>query len=130
MAFSTWGMALLAVLVGVVGGAYGIGGGAIIAPFCVAVFGLPIYTVAGAALLGTFLTSVAGVAFYSLVPNTIGLATHPDWPLGALFGVGGFAGMYCGARLQKFVPQRVIKLMLCIVILALALQYVLQFFLR
>ena len=40
----------------------GIGGGAIMAPFFVSVFGLPVYTVAGAALMGTLITSVAGVA--------------------------------------------------------------------
>ena len=129
-AFSTPGMGLLSFLVGIVGGTYGIGGGAIIAPFCVAVFGLPIYTVAGAALMGTFLTSIAGVVFYSLIPAEAGLSTHPDWLLGSLFGVGGFAGMYCGARLQKFVPQALIKLMLGVTILALALQYILQFFFR
>ena len=123
-------MGLLAFLVGIVGGTYGIGGGAIIAPFCVAVFGLPIYTVAGAALMGTFLTSIAGVVFYSLIPAEAGLSTHPDWLLGSLFGVGGFAGMYCGARLQKFVPQALIKLMLGVTILALALQYILQFVFR
>ncbi len=128
--FSTPGMGLLALLVGIVGGTYGIGGGAIIAPFCVAVFGLPIYTVAGAALLGTFLTSVAGVAFYSIIPAAAGMSTSPDWLLGSLFGLGGFAGMYCGARLQKFVPQTIIKLMLSVTILALALQYVLQFAFR
>src|SRR4030067_3167438 len=48
--FSTPAMFLLAFIVGIIGGTYGIGGGAIIAPFCVAVFHLPIYTVAGAAL--------------------------------------------------------------------------------
>jgi len=52
--FSVPSMFLLALIVGIVGGTYGIGGGAIIAPFCVTVFRLPIYTVAGAALLGTF----------------------------------------------------------------------------
>lgn len=128
--FNSWGMAGLSGVVGVIGGTYGIGGGAIIAPFCVAVFGLPIYTVAGAALLGTFLTSVAGVVFYSWGPAGPGLATQPDWLLGGLFGIGGSAGMYCGARLQKFVPQAFIKLMLGGIIVALALQYILQFFLR
>ena len=48
--FSTPAMFILAVVVGIIGGTYGIGGGAIIAPFCVAVFHLPVYTVAGAAL--------------------------------------------------------------------------------
>lgn len=127
-AYNTVGMVALAFVVGIIGGTYGIGGGAIIAPFCVAVFNLPVYTVAGAALMGTFLTSIAGVFFYSVMPAAAGIATRPDWPLGLLFGAGGFAGMYVGARLQKFVPQKFIKAMLGLVILFLALQYILQYF--
>jgi uncharacterized membrane protein YfcA len=126
--YSTVGMFALAFVVGIIGGTYGIGGGAIIAPFCVAVFNLPVYTVAGAALMGTFLTSIAGVFFYSVIPAQAGMVTRPDWPLGLLFGAGGFAGMYVGARLQKFVPQAFIKAMLGVIIIALAGQYILQFF--
>jgi uncharacterized membrane protein YfcA len=127
--FSTPAMALLAFFVGIIGGTYGIGGGAIIAPFCVAVFHLPVYTVAGAALLGTFLTSIVGVIFYSLIPNPGGLTTAPDWFLGILFGAGGFIGIYLGARAQKFVPQKFIKLFLGTIITYLALRYILQYFL-
>jgi uncharacterized membrane protein YfcA len=121
--FSTPGMFALAFVVGIIGGTYGIGGGAIIAPFCVAVFRLPVYTVAGAALMGTFLTSIAGVFFYTVVPVRADLATAPDWQLGLLFGIGGLVGMYCGARLQKFIPQRFIKLLLGLLILFLAVRY-------
>jgi uncharacterized membrane protein YfcA len=126
--FSVPAMFLLAFVVGVIGGTYGIGGGAIIAPFCVAVFHLPVYTVAGAALLGTFLTSVAGVSFYSLLPPVHGLPASPDWALGFLFGIGGFAGMYIGARLQKYVPQKTIKALLGLMLLSLALRYIQQYF--
>ncbi len=128
--FSVPAMFLLAFVVGVIGGTYGIGGGAIIAPFCVAVFHLPVYTVAGAALLGTFLTSIVGVFFYSVLPAANGVSTSPDWALGFLFGAGGFAGMYIGARLQKFVPQKFIKLMLGVMIVSLALKYIAQFFMK
>jgi hypothetical protein len=126
--FSTLAMFILAFLVGIIGGTYGIGGGAIIAPFCVAVFHLPVYTVAGAALLGTFITSIAGVFFYSVLPTQPGLATAPDWFLGFLFGAGGFVGMYFGARAQKFVPQKFIKLMLGLIITFLSLRYISQYF--
>jgi hypothetical protein len=129
-AFSTIGMLALAFVVGIIGGTYGIGGGAIIAPFCVAVFNLPVYTVAGAALLGTFLTSVAGVFFYSIMPAKAGLSCTPDWFLGFLFGVGGFAGMYVGARLQKFIPQKYLKLILGVIITFLAGSYILQYFMK
>jgi uncharacterized membrane protein YfcA len=125
--FSTIGMFLLAFFVGIIGGTYGIGGGAIIAPFCVAIFHLPVYTVAGAALLGTFITSVAGVAFYSIMPIHGGLSTSPDWILGLLFGAGGFIGIYFGARFQKYMPQKFIRLFLGAVILFIAANYIIQF---
>lgn len=128
--FNTTGMFFLATVVGVIGGAYGIGGGSIIAPFSVAVFRLPVYTIAGAALMGTFITSVAGALFFSLVPAADGVSAMPDWPLGVLFGIGGFAGMYLGARFQKFVPQRIIRAMLAIVIVSVAVRYVVQYLAR
>jgi hypothetical protein len=128
--YSTFGMFLLSFIVGIIGGTYGIGGGAIIAPFCVAVFHLPVYTVAGAALMGTFLTSIAGVMFYSVIPAKAGMTTAPDWLLGFLFGAGGFVGIYLGARFQKFVPQKFIKFMLSVIIISLALSYIIQFFIN
>ncbi len=121
----------LALVVGLIGGTYGIGGGAIIAPFLAAIFELPIYTIAGAALMGTFLTSVAGVGIYTCMapfyPECGAVA--PDWALGALFGVGGFVGMYLGARLQKFFSGKVIRIGLGIIISGLALRYIVGFFL-
>lgn len=126
--FNTIGMFVLALIVGIIGGAYGIGGGSIIAPFCVAVFHLPVYTIAGAALMGTFITSVAGALFFTIIPATGGVSAMPDWPLGILFGIGGFVGMYLGARFQKFVPQKFIKLMLGVVIVFLAIRYIVQYF--
>ncbi len=120
----------LALVVGLIGGTYGIGGGAIIAPFLAAIFELPIYTIAGAALMGTFLTSVAGVGIYTCMapfyPECGAVA--PDWALGALFGVGGFVGMYIGARLQKFFSGKVIRIGLGIIISGLALRYIVGFF--
>jgi len=126
--FSVPAMFLLALVVGVIGGTYGIGGGAIIAPFCVALFGLPVHAIAGAAIAGTLFTSVAGVALYSLLPASAGIATQPDWALGLLFGLGGFAGMYFGARCQKRVPQKTLKLLLGLLLMFLAGHYIFSFF--
>jgi len=107
---SVMGILILCFIVGIIGGIYGIGGGAIIAPFLITFFGLPVYTVAGAALMGTFVTSVAGVAFYTAIaPLFPQESVSPDWLLGILFGLGGMAGMYLGARCQKFVPAKGIK---------------------
>jgi uncharacterized membrane protein YfcA len=126
--FNTMKLSALAFAVGIVGGIYGVGGGAIIAPFLVAFFHLPIYTVAGATLFGTFVTSIAGALFYALIAplySSTGLMVAPDWLLGALFGAGGFLGMYSGARLQKYFPAGFIKLVLTLILLSLAGSYLL-----
>ncbi|KWT82810.1 sulfite exporter TauE/SafE family protein [Candidatus Magnetominusculus xianensis] len=127
LSFNTMSMFTLAFIVGIVGGTYGIGGGAIIAPFCVTLFNLPVYTVAGPALMGTFITSIFGVAFYALIPVN-GATAPPDWPLGLLFGAGGFAGMYLGARVQKHMPEKTIKLILSVIFYIIALRYAYQYF--
>jgi uncharacterized membrane protein YfcA len=115
----------LSAIVGVIGGIYGIGGGAIIAPFFVSVFKLPVYTIAGAALMGTFVTSIAGVVFYqAIAPFYPEMAVAPDWGLGILFGLGGMVGMYLGAMCQKFVPARAIKWMLVVVLFFTGIRYV------
>jgi uncharacterized protein len=119
---------LLSLVVGMVGGIYGIGGGAIIAPFFVSFLGLPVYTIAGPALMGTFVTSLAGVAFYQgLAPFYPGMSVAPDWLLGVLFGLGGMVGMYLGARAQKHVPARIIKWMLAGIIVFTAGKYLVDF---
>ena len=128
--FNAPALFLLALVVGLIGGTYGIGGGAIIAPFLAAIFELPIYTIAGAALMATFLTSVAGVSiYYCLAPFFPGQAVAPDLALGVLFGLGGFCGMYLGARLQKYISGIVIRIGLGIIISSLALRYIVGFFL-
>jgi uncharacterized protein len=125
----TWGIFTLSFLVGIVGGIYGVGGGAFIAPFFVSFFNLPVYTVAGAALMGTFITSVAGVIFYeAIAPYYPNMSISPDWLLGVLFGLGGMAGMYLGALCQKYVPAKAIKWMLAAVIVFTAAKYAASFF--
>jgi uncharacterized membrane protein YfcA len=122
---SVWAVLCLSAVVGIIGGIYGIGGGAIIAPFFVSVLKLPIYTVAGAALMGTFVTSIAGVGFYqAIAPFYAEVSVAPDWTLGILFGLGGMVGIYLGARCQKYVPARAIKWMLVAAILFTGIKYV------
>ncbi|MBD3382250.1 MAG: TSUP family transporter [candidate division Zixibacteria bacterium] len=129
---SNLGLFALSLVVGLVGGAYGVGGGAFIAPVLVSVYRLPVYTVAGAALTSTFVTSILGVIFYAILGQELSSAretVRPDFLLGLAFGLGGAAGMYLGARIQRYLPQKLIKLILGFSVTAIALKYILGHFL-
>jgi len=53
-----------------------------------------------------------------------GMAVAPNWTLGLSFGVGGMAGMYLGARVQRFVPATYLKILLASIIFGLSISYV------
>ncbi|MDT3443861.1 MULTISPECIES: sulfite exporter TauE/SafE family protein [unclassified Pseudofrankia] len=87
----------LAVLVGFVGGVYGIGGGSILGPILVG-RGLPVTTVAPATLASTFLTSIAGAGAYAVLALTTPGDITPHWVLGLACGAGGQEELVRGER--------------------------------
>lgn len=116
---------VLSGVIGIIGGIYGIGGGAIIAPFLVAMFRLPVHIIGGSTLFATLVTSIWGsLLFYVLAPLYPSLQVSPDWKLGFLLGIGGIVGVYCGARCQKYISGRIIEIGLAIVTIGTGLQYV------
>ncbi|MBD3232759.1 MAG: TSUP family transporter [candidate division Zixibacteria bacterium] len=128
---STYWIFFLSVIVGIIGGVYGIGGGSLIAPALIVMFGLPVYTIAGITLFNTFLTSFIGVLLYALIAPRLApsaLAVTPDWILGLFFGIGGFFGIYLGSRLQRFVPAIYIKILLAVAISFISVKYILGYF--
>lgn len=121
--FPTLFVLIPALATGVIGGAYGIGGGAIMAPICIAILNIPVYIVPGATLSATWVASVISVLFYAFGPLGQNVQASPDWLLGLLFGFGGLAGIYVGAKIQKWMSSGVIKLILSLAILFIALKY-------
>jgi len=115
----------LALVVGVVGGIYGIGGGSLLGPILVG-RGHPVTRVAPAALTSTFVTSIVGPVTYTLIGLTTAGDIAPDWGLGLLCGLGGLIGGYLGARLQHRLPETVLRVLLGVLATALALLYLRQ----
>ncbi len=112
----------LALIVGVVGGIYGIGGGSLLAPILIA-SGFSAYEVAPATLLATFLTSIAGVATFQVLELTHGGSVAPEWILGIAMGLGGFLGSYTGARLQRRLPEASLRRLLGLIACLIAARY-------
>jgi hypothetical protein len=118
-------VSVFSLLIGLIAGAYGIGGGAIIAPLLVSRFGIPVHGVAGAALTASLASSIAAVAGYNIIaPWYPDMSIAPDWTLGLLLGSGGMAGMYLGARSQKYVSAQKITWVLAAIVICLAVSYI------
>jgi uncharacterized membrane protein YfcA len=119
---SSFFITILAFFIGTIGGIYGIGGGALMAPILLAFFRIPAYVFAGATLAGTCITSVFGVIVFTLGGH------QPDWLLGILFGIGGALGLSIGAKIQKYMPQKLIRIIITAATLFISFNYVLSFF--
>jgi uncharacterized membrane protein YfcA len=113
---------LIAAVAGCVGGIYGIGGGSILSPILVA-DGQPASQVAPAALSSTFLTSLAGVVTFSILSLHQQGSVAPDWRTGIALGAGGLAGGYAGARLHVLMPEKIIRRLLALVVMAIGIRF-------
>jgi uncharacterized protein len=113
---------LLALVVGTIGGIYGVGGGSILAPILVGL-GYAVVEVAPAALVATFLTSIAGVATYGILSLGNEGDIAPDWLVGFAMGGGGLIGGTLGARLQPRLPEALLRRSLGVLALGLGVRY-------
>ena len=107
----------LATVVGCVGGIYGIGGGAVLAPVLIG-SGYKPSEAAPAALASTFVTSAGGVIMFTLLSLQQHISVAPDWPTGIALGIGGLAGGYTGARLQSRMPDLLIRRLVGVLVIA------------
>lgn len=82
--------------------------------------------IAPAALASTFLTSIVGAGTYGILALTTTGDIAPHWTLGLLCGAGGLIGGYLGARLQPYLPERALRLLLGTLATALAVLYLIQ----
>ncbi|MEV1321499.1 sulfite exporter TauE/SafE family protein [Micromonospora arborensis] len=115
----------LSIVTGTVGGIYGIGGGSILGPI-LAGRGTPMTQIAPAALASTFLTSIVGAGTYGILALTTTGDIAPHWILGLLCGAGGLIGGYLGARLQPYLPEKTLRLLLGTLATVLAGLYLIQ----
>lgn len=119
-------LVLFSLLIGTIGGAYGIGGGVFTSAYLIGICRLPVHSTAGATLLATFVASCAGALGFAVVSWTgagSGAQAAPIWSLGLVMGIGGLAGGYLGARLQRHLPSMTIAGFLAVFLLLLGVAY-------
>ena len=89
----------MGVMTGVLSGFFGIGGGFLIVPALIMATGMPVLHAVGSSL-------VAVTAFGATAAANYAISGLVDWPLAALFLLGGVAGGAIGARSAKTLAAR------------------------
>jgi uncharacterized membrane protein YfcA len=110
-------LVVLAAVVGCVGGIYGFGGGAFLAPVLIGSGRKP-SEVAPATLASTFVTSAGGVIAFTILSLHQHVSVAPDWPTGIALGAGGLAGGYTGARIQSRMPDVLVRRLVGVLVIA------------
>ena len=105
------------VVMGIVASSFGVGGGFMFMPFMTTLVGYPMYLAVPIALAGAFSTSVGGIAKYVM------MGYQPDWIMAALIAAGAMCGGVIGPKLQKKMPEILLKRLLAGALILTCLKY-------
>ncbi len=91
------------VIAGFLSGFIGVGGGFIITPMVMWLYGMPFKSATGVSLLSLCVLSIPGII-------THGLYGHIDFLQGAMLAIGSIPGAFLGSALLKRVPEKFLRI--------------------
>jgi len=127
--FDTLLMVAIGFVVGLVSSALGVGGGFMLVPIMVSLFGLPMYVLVAATIPFVITLSLTGLFSYAvIVPWLTGSKAAPDWSFGLFVACGAILGAWLAAKTQRFVPEKFLKPMLGAVTGLVGILYMINYF--
>jgi len=96
----------------------GIGGGFLYVPFMTSVVGLPMFLVAGTSALCVLIGMIVSIFTYVVIKGT-----YVNWALVGAEMIGIFIGSMIGPRTQKYIPDKVLKIIFIILAVYVGLRY-------
>jgi uncharacterized membrane protein YfcA len=101
----------------------GVGGGFLYVPYLTSIVGAPMYVVAGTSAMAVLISMLTSIAGYITVAKA-----GMDWGLIGIELVGIFVGSMVGPRTQKYIPDKVLKIIFIILALYVGIGYLSQGF--
>jgi len=127
--FSVPLMLAIGFIVGIVASALGVGGGFMLVPIMVTVFGIPMYVLVAATVPFVITLSITSLLSYVVtLPLLTGVITKPDWAFGLFVASGAILGAWVAAKTQKYIPEQILKPMLAGVTGLVGVLYIINFF--
>lgn len=112
---AVWLLVVVALGIGLLTGLFGVGGGFLIVPALVLVFGFPFATAVGTSLLVVALNSVSALAFKYQSWADI------SWQVPLLMIVGGLVGSFLASTFNVGISQRLLERAFAVLLVALAI---------
>jgi uncharacterized membrane protein YfcA len=109
-----WVLPVVAIAIGLLTGIFGVGGGFLIVPALVLVFGFPFAIATGTSLVVVALNSLTALAFKFDTWGEI------PWTVPALVIVGGLVGSVVASTMNHGIPQRVLERAFAVLLVILA----------
>jgi uncharacterized membrane protein YfcA len=116
-AFGSWLPFVAGMGIAMLSSALGVGGGFLLVPFMSIVMHLPMHVIAGTSALAIAIHSVTSIA------NYMRLGVALDLPLLGFLVIGVVAGSVLGPYLSRFIPDRGLRALLCLVLFVIGLRY-------
>jgi uncharacterized protein len=122
-------MVFIGFIVGVISSAIGAGGGFLLVPILVSLFGLPMYVLVAASIPYVIILSITGLFSYTVtLPMLTGVSAPSDWSFGLFVASGAILGAWMASKTQKFIPEKYLKPMLGAVTGVVGLLYIINYF--
>ena len=107
------------VVIAAISSSFGVGGGFLYVPYLTSLVGAPMFVVAGTyAAMAVLLSMLTSIASYITVAKA-----GMDWALIGIELVGIFVGSMIGPRTQKYIPDKVLKIIFIVLALYVGLRY-------
>ncbi|MCO5314585.1 MAG: sulfite exporter TauE/SafE family protein [Solirubrobacterales bacterium] len=112
------GLALVGTAAGTFSGLFGVGGGAIIVPLLIALFGYGERRATGTSLAAIILVAIFAAAAHGGIYGNLDLRT------GLILSVPAVAGVVAGTAVQQRLPERTISIIFSILLVVVAIEMV------
>lgn len=116
---SIWQAIIISVIVGVLSGLFGIGGGSIVVPALILLFGIPVHIAAATSMFMIFFISIISAGTHIFLGHVI-------WEYAILFIPGALIGGVIGAKVNQVIKGNMLEWVLRVILVVVGVRLIIE----